>query len=76
MGEVLTMAGTPLMRCREVLDEIGKRDDVEHVVVVIERTDGMSEVYFDRQPHANVVFASAVLSSVANELAKQAVADD
>lgn len=70
------MAGTPLMRCREVLDTIRERDDVEHVVVVVERKDGMSEVYFDRQPGANVVFAATVLSSVANELAKNAVADD
>ena len=76
MGEVVTMAGTPLLRCRELLDVIKEREDIEHVVVVIERTDGMSEIYFDRQSHANVVFASAVLSSVANELAKNAVAED
>lgn len=76
MGKVLTMNGNPLMGCREVLQAIIDRDDVEHVVIVIERTDGMREVYYDRQDSEKISFASSVLSSVSCDLAKGAIIDE
>ncbi|MBN7804892.1 hypothetical protein JZX86_05875 [Agrobacterium rosae] len=76
MGEVLTMSGTPLMRCREVLQAVSARDDVEHIVIVVERTDGMREVYYDRQDGEKVAFAAAVISSVASDLARGATIEE
>lgn len=64
------------MTYRDIVSALNERGDIAHVVVIIERTDGMSEVMYDRQAINQVVFAAAVLNAVSNEMASNAVADD
>lgn len=53
---------------RELLRRLGEAEGVAHVVVVVEREDGMSEVWYDRQPSHSIAFASAVLANVSSNL--------
>lgn len=76
MGEVLTMRGTVFMAVPEVLRSLAERDDIERVVVIASRKDGLSEVWFNQQQHCDVVFASAVLAGVAADFANAALAED
>lgn len=70
MSNVVTMSGTKLMRANDLLQELQARDDIEHVVVLVERTDGFTELWHDRQSASNVVLAAKVLDSYAEDLAR------
>ena len=76
MSNVVTMDGCKLMTAADLLADLAARDDVAHVVVVAERDDGMSEVWYSRQQANQVVFAAKVLDTVAWDLAGTALATD
>lgn len=79
MGEVVTMAGNKLETPATLAEWLKKRyeekGDIEHVVMIIERRDGFSELAFSRQEHRSIVFASAVLQEFALRLAEEAVVE-
>lgn len=74
MGEVLTFP-TPL-DYRDIMRALLESKKVKHVVVVVELEDGMSELYWDRQPINGVVFAAAVLNQQAAKMAAAATIED
>lgn len=78
MTNVVTMSGDPLNTVESILTDIiarWKRGDITHIVAVLERADGLSEIAFNRQAHSQVVFAAAVLQNEALTLAGQAVVE-
>lgn len=75
MSNVVTLSGAKLMRPADLLQELQARDDIEHVVVVVERTDGFTELWHDRQATSNVVLAAKVLDTYAEDLARTCLAE-
>lgn len=76
MSNVVTLSGDPLVTLRDILASVAERDDVDHIVIVVERSDGMNEVLYDRQTVTNVVMAAATLNVVAMDLTRGAIDDD
>lgn len=72
---VVTMPGAPVSH-KVLLHQILERRDVEHLVVVIERKDGLHEIMYDRQQIAGIVFASTVLYADALRMASEALDGD
>jgi|GEM_PF-6344109 len=61
MGNVVRMDGSEYVDYKELLQRAIDDPEIKHVVIVVERTDGTSEVWYDRQMIGQVVYASAIL---------------
>lgn len=75
MSNVVNMSGAPLLTHRDILDRIRDRDDVQHIVMVVARTDGFFEVFYDRQAINEIVISATALNIVATDLARGTIDD-
>ncbi len=75
MSNIVTMSGNRLRLWNDILSDIIDRDDVEHVVIVINRKDGFCEIQYDRQAISQIVFAASVLNAEAVKMAAEATVE-
>jgi hypothetical protein len=62
------MDGSEYLDYRELLRRAIEDDDIAHVVLIVERKDQISEVWYDRQMISQVVYASALLHNFSQKL--------
>lgn len=75
MSNVVTMAGNPLLTWKDVLERLAGRDDIEHVVIVVARTDGFFEICYDRQSINAVCMSASALQALAIDQARGTLAE-
>lgn len=68
MANVVRMDGSEYVDYRELLRRAIDDPDIVHVVLVVEKKDATSEVWYDRQMIGQVVYASALLHNFSQKL--------
>lgn len=76
MADIVRIDGSDYLTISDLLDRTKGRDDITHLVIVINRKDGFFEVVFDRQTHGDVILASAALSAQAAHYSHAMLAED
>ena len=68
MANIVRIDGSEYQDYRGLLRAAIEDDNIAHVVMVVERKDQTSEVWYDRQMTGQVVYASAILHNKAQRL--------
>lgn len=76
MSNVVTMQGNILVRPVDLLEMLAERDDLAQLVIVVERQDGMTEIFYTRQAMSQLVFASVALDTVVKDMVPDFIAEE